>query len=321
MLVKRPRNVDDCNLQQDPFLDQPVSSPSTMSYYLQRINLADLCRRVADTIPLLNVEITTIDYKDIIALDKRFEAFLEELPTFLKTDEQSRMRSEEVMLKYPQMRAQRYGLGMIALTRRCKLHQPFLIRGSLHKEYHYSREIALKSARRVLKMKRSAELEPGSVFAADVKLVGISHHVFMATIVLVTDLCFNRGYGDDEQRQAEVIEALKILEEAKSQCGMVSKFVESLEAVLRKHKVRLLNRSRAVDDHGRSNTETGQTHLDSSASENQSVNISDPWDTLEDPMSYPSEVDSIWRDYVQLGPNLQMPEWDSLFSDLDTPFH
>lgn len=321
MLVKRPRNVNDNDLRQNPLLDPPISSPTVMSYYLQRINLADLCRRVADTIPLLNVEISTIDYQDIIALDKRFEAFLEELPTFLKTDEQSRTRSEEVMLKYPQMRAQRYALGMIALTRRCKLHQPYLIRGSINKEYHYSREVSLKSARSVIKLKRSVELEPGSVFASDVKLTGICHHIFMATIVLVTDMCFNRGHGDDEERQSEVIEALKILEEAKGRSRMVGKFVESLEDVLRRHKVHLLNRPRIGDDLGCSNTQTNQSHADLQTTESMGVNTSNPWETLEDPMSYPSEFDSVWRDYVQLGPVLQMPEWDSLFSDLDNTFH
>ncbi|KEF62299.1 uncharacterized protein A1O9_00271 [Exophiala aquamarina CBS 119918] len=321
MIVKRPRNVDDKDLRQNPSLDQPISSPTVMSYYIQRINLADLCRRVADTMPLLNVEVSPINYQDIIALDKRFEAFLEELPTFLKTDEQSRMSSEEVMLKYPQLRAQRYALGMIALTRRCKLHQPFLIRGSINKGYHFSREVSLKSARSVIKLKKSVELEPGSVFASDVKLTGICHHIFMATIVLVTDLCFNRGHGDDEERHYEVVEALKILEEAKSRSRMVGEFVESLEDVLRRHKVHLLNRPHTTNNVGSSNAQMDQPHKDLQTTESIRVNTSNPWETLEDPMSYPSEFDSVWRDYVQLGPVLQMPEWDSLFSDLDNAFN
>jgi len=321
MLVKRPRNVDDNDLRQNPLLDNPISSPTVMSYYIQRINLADLCRRVADTIPLLNVEISKIDYQDVIALDKRFETFLEELPIFLKTDEQSRMSSEGVMLKYPHMRTQRYSLGMIALTRRCKLHQPFLIRDSINREYHYSREVSLKSARSVIKLKRSVELEPGSVFASDVKLTGICHHIFMATIVLVTDLCFNRGLGDDEERHSEVIEALKILEEAKNRSQMVGKFVESLEDVLRRHKVHLLNRPPVSDDPGYPNTQTSQTNVDLQVADATKTNTSNPWDTLDDPMTYPSEFDSVWRDYVQLGPVLQMPEWDNLFSDLDNTLH
>lgn len=321
MLVKRPRNVDDENLAQDPSLDPPISSPTTMSYYLQRINLADLCRSVADTIPMLNVDISTIDYKDIITLDRRFEALLEGLPYFLKTDEHNRKRSEDIMLRYPQMRAQRFSFAMVALTRRCKLHQPFLIRGSVHQEYKYSREISLKSARSVIKMKRLVEQEPGTLFGVDVKLTGVSHHIFMATIVLVTDLCFNRGREDDEERKVEVIEALKILEEAKCRSSIVSTFVESLESVLRKHKVRLLNRPCVGYEDDRLNTKEDPPPLQSQTTEKPLEVVPEPWDSLEDPMSYPSEMDSVWRDYVQLGPNLQMPEWDSLFSDLDSTFH
>ncbi|KAK5057569.1 hypothetical protein LTR84_011569 [Exophiala bonariae] len=321
MLVNRPRNVDDDDITQDPSLDQPISSPSTMSYYLQRINLADLCRSVADAIPLLSVDISAIDYKDIITLDRRFEALLEGLPYFLKTDEHNRKRSEDVLLKYPQLRAQRFSFAMVALTRRCKLHQPFLIRGSVHQEYKYSREVSLRSARSVIKMKRVVEQESGPLFGTDVKLTGISHHIFMATIVLVTDLCFNRGREDDDERKTEVIEALKLLEEAKCRSQIVSKFVESLENVLRKHKVRLLNRRCTGDDNDRSNTEGDRPLLKSQTIEEQIGIVPEPWDSLEDPMSYPSEIDSVWRDYVQLGPNLEMPEWDSLFSDLDSTFH
>lgn len=292
-----------------------------MSYHLQRIKLADLCRSVADTIPLLNVDISTIDYKEIVALDKRFEGLLEELPSFMKIDEHNRRKSEEIMLKYPQMRVQRFSLAMITLTRRCKLHQPFLIRGSVHKEYNYSRDVSLKSARSVINMNRVVERDAGTLFSADVRLTGISHHIFMATIVLVTDLCFNRGGDDDEERKVEVIEALKILGEAKCRSRIVSKFVESLERVLRKHKVRLLNQPHTGNDDDRLKTERDQPLSNPPPIGNQIDFVPEPWDSLEDPMSYPSEIDSVWRDYVQLGPNLQMPEWDSLFSDLDNTYH
>lgn len=35
-----------------------------------------------------------------------------------------------------------------------------------------------------------------------------------------------------------------------------------------------------------------------------------------DPQGYLADFDDIWNDYVELGPNLDMPHWDSLFSDL-----
>ena len=320
-MVNRPRNVDDKDLRHDPPFDYPISVPTTMSYYLQRINLAELCRCIADTLPMANVDLSPVDYKEIIALDNRFEAFLENLPVFLKIDELSRVRSEDIMQQYPQLRTQRYALGMIALTRRCKLHQPFLVRASLKTHYVYSREVSLQSARSVIRMKRLVEMEHGSIFAANVKLTGVCHHIFMATIVLVTDLCFHKGHGDDEGRKAEVIEALKILEEAKSESRMATQFLESLENILRKHKVRLLSRP-CIENHSRGKVDMADAQANTQPQIDPRPNfMEETFNTLEDPPSYPSDIDSVWKDYVQLGPNFDMPEWDSLFSDLDATFN
>ncbi|KAI1619879.1 hypothetical protein EDD37DRAFT_196347 [Exophiala viscosa] len=323
--VNMLRNVNDKDLNQMPLVDLPLSQPTTMSYYIQRIKLGSLCRSVVDVMPLSGIDLATLDYQEVIQLDSKFQAFFDELPIFLRTDEHSRRQSEHIVRQYPHISTQRYMLNMVARTRRCKAHQPFLIRRAVESHYAFSRDISLESARCVIRLMRSFQREIDTVFSGNVKLVRMTcvvHHVFMATIVLVMDLCINKS-EDDTERKAEVMEACNIMEETACQSPLARGFVNSLMDVLRKHKVRLHNLTGdGVDTPSSLNT---TAHLGP-------PNILDTMTAPEIPLlpsshlsqdnsqSYSSAFDEIWKDYVELGPNMDVPGWDSLFSDLDSRF-
>jgi hypothetical protein len=102
MAVNIPRNIDDKDLiYTNPPINRPLSEPTAMSYNIQRIKLADLCREVIDLIPISVCDTSIVDYQQVIALDQRFDAFLQELPIFLRNDEQSIQQSEQVVARYP----------------------------------------------------------------------------------------------------------------------------------------------------------------------------------------------------------------------------
>ncbi|KAH0835327.1 putative Zn(II)2Cys6 transcription factor [Fonsecaea pedrosoi] len=323
--VNKPMNVNDEDLREGTVpIDKPLSEPTIMSYYIQRIKLADICRSVVDLMPLSSLELGTVDYQDVIRLDSKFESFLQELPSFFKIDEHHIRESEPVMRRYPRMQVQRLTLGMIGHTRRCKLHQPFLIRRAVQRHYDYSRHISLKSARAVIRMKTLIRLdEPGSFMAAVAKNTGVVYHIFMATIVLVMDLCFNEAAEgeDDAARKAEVAEACRMLEEAKSQSGMAHEFLESLLDVLRKHKVHLqasdLPAPRAASEPSAQQLVQPPIPLDPGGQQAPPPYDS-TWGSEDISQHYLSDFDEIWKEYVELGPKMGMPSWDSLFSDLDS---
>ncbi|EXJ59621.1 hypothetical protein A1O7_03767 [Cladophialophora yegresii CBS 114405] len=351
MRVNMLRNVDDDDLVRDnPTVDKPLSQPTVMSYYIQRIKLADICRDVIDVMPLTSFELGTVNYQDVINLDRRFETFFRKLPSFFKIDERHIRESEHIMRQRPHMQIQRYVLGMIGLTRRCKLHQPFLIRRSVEHHYDYSRQISLESARSVIRMEDLLRHEGEEDFVTmSAKHTGVIYHIFMATIVLVMDLCFNRVTEgeDDVARKAEVVAACKMLEDGKAESAMASNFLDSLMDVLRKHKVRLHNNNNArppvaaaptgaVYEGNRLPVVTpaawSQQHLNGVVAgvpnrpaptpETQSQIFSDSNALpVQDPSQhYLSDFDAIWQEYVELGPNMGIPGWDSLFSDLDSRF-
>jgi hypothetical protein len=359
--VNLPRNVDDKDFEHEASpKPKPLTEPTTMSYYIQRIKLADICRSVVDTMPITNIELNAINYQDVINLDRKFEAFFQDLPVFFKLDEHSVRASESIMKQRPHMQVQRYVLGMIAQTRRCKLHQPFLIRRSVANHYDYSRRISLESARSVIRMRELLEIEDqGDFLIVSTRHTGVVYHIFMALIVLVMDLCFNKAAEgeDDAARKAEVVAACKILEEAKSQSNMASDFLGSLMDVLRKHKVRLHNHNpreeprlpaeqqdiRIADVptvHSRSSvrdvTHPGIGGFAPAPHSQQGLPLYDtnmtapqqPTPPLHNTsmavqdisQHYLSDFDTIWKEYVELGPNMDVPGWDSLFSDLDSRF-
>ncbi|KAJ9617102.1 hypothetical protein H2200_000823 [Cladophialophora chaetospira] len=390
MVVNIPRNVDDRDLiYTNPPLDRPLSEPTAMSYDIQRLKLGDLCRAMVDLIPLSVTDTSSVDYQQVIALDHRFDVFLQELPSFLRNDEQSIQQSEQVVARYPQMRIQRQMLSMLSKTKRCKLHQPFLIRGSVERGYSYSRTMSLKAARAVLEERRS--IEPFDTNRNPVDRYKLStyvtYHTFMATIVLVMDLCFNNNSSsnnnvdhDDETRvtKAEVMEACRNLHQDRSGPGLGTAYLASLMEVLRKYKVKL---QPPGTEHSRNNTTSQpvnttiipsqrsalhaqpplytfpsatenlnyvasisappipplQRHMmtssnnDTNAALSYDLNSSSKFfDTnlplkhsgtggsamSADPQGCFADFDDIWNDYVELGPSLDVLQWDSLLSDL-----
>jgi hypothetical protein len=111
--------------------------------------------------------------------------------------------------------------------------------------------------------------------------------------------------------------------------------------VLRKHKVRLYHNSSAGPDgflatsavnggvHPTAAVNT-QPFLDSAFPHSGSYATASV--TEQQPQGFPgtstqgiantdaSDFDSIWQEYLELGPHMDVPGWDSLFTDLDSTF-
>lgn len=270
MAVNRPRNITDEELEtQGPWLDHPLDVPTEMSYFLLRIRSAELARMICDAWPMASSDIDNIDYSSIVAIDAKFEELINDMPVFFRLDDESRRRSHPITEKYPYFIIQKYLIGIAIYMRRCKLHQPFLVRGSEDERFRYSREACIRAARAVVHAKQQLDEENDEIVARQLPLnLFVLHHLFVATIVLVMDLCFNRNEDaeQDEARRAEVIYACKTLESTKTTSALASKFLASLTDVLRKHRVYLVP-SQDAGAESTSGTESGDIsedhHVDS----------------------------------------------------------
>lgn len=307
-----PRHVEEEDLQtQSPTFERPLSVPTASSYLIQRIRLAEICRKTVDAVPLGAWGSDSVRYDDIVALDHEFERFHRELPSFFRDTPEARTRFRELYQRRPAILVQKYTVNIIFQNRRCRLHQPYLVRGFSDKAYARSRDVCLQSARAVMAISLQLDQEdaPG---ASLLSLSGVHHHMFFAAVAMVMDLCFNRTDGDERQeaaRRAEVMEACRMLEKAKDRSPVAKRFLESLMDVMRKHKIRLFDTSAAEE----------AAPAPAAAACMQSVHPTVLPDFDPEMSAGQSDFEQIWQSYIENGPNnMDVPEWTELFDDLQT---
>ena len=318
----KPRNInDDEILNLPPDFSHPLSVPTDASYLIQRIRLAAICRHVVDAMPLSPATPDAIPYSQLLELDQMFQSMIDELPFFFKNDAASRQKARAIHRSNSHIAIQRYMITMTLNTRRCKLHQPFLIRGFTNPMYRHSRDICLESARIVLQIKK--ELAGERLFGAGLlNLSGINHHIFFAAIALVMDLCYNQNPTDPaspaesaEERRKEVWEALSMLKAAKDSnlSAVAGRFLGSLTEVLKKHRVRLDD----FEEPNQKRSTNGLPHPIVSNSDQimQMTGVLDGWQ--EQPLP---DFDELWQGCIEQGQNFEVTDWEQLFSDLEPQF-
>lgn len=325
MSVNIPRNVNDEDLVDGmPIVERPLDQPTSMSYFLQRVRLAELFRHVVDRVPLTFPRSDPISYHQILEVGAKFDKFIEEIPAFFCLDGPSlEQLAETCQQRAPVIIIQRYILNSIVHSQRCKLHWPYLTRASLDPAYAYSRETCLQAARLVIRTQRQLEKEQVPFVSTRLRFFAFLQCVFMAIVVLLLDICVNKGAGQEEARKAEVVDAWRILEDARGQSAMATKLLDTLTSVLRKYKVSLpgLNQTRSTDGNG--------TPL--ITIEQRSRSIEPTWESVENDgqsrsvegqrLSNPglTYFDEIWQNF-DVGMDLDTLDWKSLFSELESQF-
>jgi hypothetical protein len=72
MITRKPRHVND----EDMFLEQPLSVPTTMSYPLHRIKISEICRNLVDRNPLASAHLGGPSCGDVMDIDTDFQILL-----------------------------------------------------------------------------------------------------------------------------------------------------------------------------------------------------------------------------------------------------
>lgn len=239
MMVKKPRNVNDVDLPNNfAHLDPPLSQPTEMSYFIQRIRLAEISRIVIDNQSMFAPEPgRTINDVPIVALDVELDRLLHDIPAFFNLENYDRdidPESSDIFL-------QAYLLNSLIQTARCRLHINYLSPDNSSITYEFSRDACLTAARQLLRAEIQLMRTRHSFVETRLHLAGILYGIFVASTVLLMD-AYVTGSPLDEIRRVEVNEALRIVENAKGHSLAATKLHESLTDVLAKHRARLLQR-------------------------------------------------------------------------------
>lgn len=321
MRVRLPRNIDDGVLDRgNTTEDLPLTHPTPMSYALQRIRLGEISRSVIDTLRVGLSDANEYDYTQVVQLDERIKHFIEDLPIFLQEDPESIRRSEYIVDRYPYFALQRYIINIGANSIRCKIHQPFLVHGNDHSKFAQSARTCVSAAMEVININKAVKTDKTHHIPKKLKKTGFLHHMFLATVVLVMDVCFNGLKGADDPRNAVVLGAIQMLEAAREESLSVQKFLDSLTEALKKHHVRLVDVPEEPQPRGQPLGSLPSTSTQNWTFTPSSVGgipaTSGGLQTTSQTTT--SGFDDVWRGLIDQGDANTMPDWDQLFSELDT---
>lgn len=319
MRVKNPRNVTDEELESMPDdFDRPLEHPSIMAFYLLRIRLGHICREITDL--RWSAEADEVAVEDVQALDAKFNDLFKDIPLFLRLDRASKLCYAHLDQPGSYIRLQRYTINLAVHAKRCKFHLPFLLRASFDPAYKFCREACLRSARTVIQIREELMLEEGSLWFANASLCGILHLLFYATVVLVMDLCVNRGEECESARTEEIRHACRRLDEAKRQSSAAGIFLDSLLTILRKHRIKIegkecLNANNAtIEAAAPSSTNTESYPIESRQICPNQTYVADASAT-ETVGSL--DLGDIWQSYIGMESTWNQQCWDALISDIE----
>ncbi|KAJ5579790.1 uncharacterized protein N7459_005775 [Penicillium hispanicum] len=316
MATKKPLNANDEDLADGMIHSgQPINSPTSMSYCLQRIRLGELCREITDSIPFMELGAETPGYEQLRHIDARLCEFVGAMPPFFSLDYNARdipgTDSRGILI-------QRYLLNSLVHAQRCRMHLPYLSKAATEPEYAYSKEACLEAARMVIRAESQLATESFPFVLTRLKFSGTLHCICMATIVFLMDLCLHKGLCPqaDGARRAEILNAFGILEEAKDHSPFAEKILDSFHSVLRRHKIPWSSADGRTatrpDQPDFSEPVTHPTGLILSTNEMHQGNA-----VLEPNLP---AFDDLWQTFDTSVDPASLVDWSTLFSELDSPF-
>lgn len=280
-----------------------------MTALLYRVKVAEICREVVDAMPSAFAdERTCPPYDVVLATDARFRDLLHNLPTFLRMDEESMTKSEKRFESLPSLPLLRASLHLSVQIRLCRLHRPYYLEGLADRTYEYSNKMCIQAAETVLDMRRIIDQTSRPLGVNPAKSWIVMQHVFVAGLILATDVSFNSLAPDADARKSKVLAICDILERSIDDSGM------GMEGVRRNMQtlVSTLNGQGRQDT--RMNVETSEnTSIDSAVVETNELG------EYGLPTVGDGDVDwdQLWTDFIAIAPNLEVPQWDEVFRDIN----
>lgn len=294
-----------------------------MSFFLERLKLAETCRSIVDTISAEQLTGTEVEYSKILDLDRKIQETQAQSPDFLRLDPSSRRRYAALHKERPTIAWQGCILQQAWYSRLCRLHRPFFIRGARDPTYSYSYMAGLSAARKVLEIKRLMDEEEPRFSPSSSVIWSIMHHVFMAAVMLLLDVCYN---GDDilaDKRKEEVLDACRMLSKAQQSSALVKEGIDAMMGVLQGNYNRT---GKPVSTN--SGLVSGVDALDSQTlappvvveepMHASSLFVDPSGESDRIPPQEDRDLEEIWSQWIDNGGNMDFDaeDWTGLFSNL-----
>ncbi|PYH29077.1 C6 zinc finger domain protein [Aspergillus neoniger CBS 115656] len=327
MNVNQPLNIDDSAMRRE-MVSLPSSTPTDMSFFLQRLKLASVSREVVDATSYEHLHGLEPQYEKVLELDRKFHQAVAEIPDFFRLDPSSRRRFASLYEERPTIAWQGCLLQQGFFSRLCRLHRDFFIRGAREPAYSYSHVICLQSARKVLEIKRIMDGNEPNYTPPNAVVWSVMHHVFAAAVILLLDVCFNWDDILAEKRKEEVLEACRMLSKAQESSALVREGINAMMGVLQKHwrtgKLQRSDEMPPVVPHGNDavRSHPGHTQAYAQPLSTELSNVpSHPPDASTDDVPQERHLEDIWTEMLETGNDLALDtaDWTELLNELTDP--
>ncbi|KAL1905398.1 hypothetical protein Sste5344_008891 [Sporothrix stenoceras] len=241
MRVREPCNIDDSQLLEgnvgEPIRGLPLDVPTDMSYYMQRMRLSKVARGIVDRMPMVSgtqfvggpasssasaASLLAAYRESAIASDAELDAMLKDMPLFLRfeTYEQTQIEwtEDDEDGKSPKM----------------------------SDSTTTSRAVCIEAARQIIHAETQLRQRAAKHPFVQSRLSCVLYGVFLATIVLLIDLCADNGTGsemdtgDDSPDTSAAFAALQIVSDARPYSPAAAELYTSLTQLLANHRPQLL---------------------------------------------------------------------------------
>lgn len=240
MAVRWPCNANDEDIvDEQEIVDRPLEEATSVSYLLERSRLAMLFYKLGDFDRPINSASEDTGYLKVMEADMKLRQFMRELPSFFRlenSDSVSKLPSRDSRHS-SNITTQRYLLNMIFYGQICKLHLPYMARGTVNPGFAYSHDSCLKAAQQIIYIEHQMRAENSTFILFRQRMNIKFRSIFIACVAFVLDGCLANGAeGGTMETDATMADAWKILHEAKEQSPMASELLQLSIEILKKYK-------------------------------------------------------------------------------------
>lgn len=240
MAVRRPCNANDEDIVDGrEIVDRPLEEATSVSYLLERNRLAVLFYNLGDFDKPINSASEEAEYLKVMEVDMKLRQFMRELPSFFRLENGDCVskKSDWDARRSSNITTQRYLLNMIFYGQICKLHLPYMARGTVNPGFAYSHDSCLKAAQQIINIEHRMRAENSTFILFRQRMNIKFRSIFIACVVFVLDGCLaNSVEGGTMETDATMADAWKILHEAKGQSPMASELLQLSVEILKKYK-------------------------------------------------------------------------------------
>lgn len=318
MNVRLPLNIEDVNLDlSDAGL--PLSTPTAMSYTPCRVRLAEISRQIADETAAQFFQGKDLSYDTIVALDGKLREGLNSLPEFYRFSLAAQQEFASLYQERPVFASQRSMIQLGYHFRLCRLHRQHFVRGAKDPRYSYSHVVCLQSARTVLEIKRIMDEDSPIMPPSSSLIWAVMHHVFVAAVILLIDVCYNWEDILAVKRKEEVITACRMLIHAHRSSAVARRAVDAMMDVLRKNWIHV---------RGLKCPQAAQSAAKPAEVSQRGFEVDTPDSMLHTPQNDRHEssqapqpdvpLEDLWKEMLDgsAQPGLETPDWTDLLNDL-----